>query len=240
MIRSWPGWMLPGCLLWATLLHGEELPTEWAERQEAALGRLFYTPDQRRLLDRLRLGLPVAAEPAPASAPVPDEGAESREETASTEEANLAAAPPKVITGPRYLSVSGILHKGNNRTVVWLNGQPLEEEEPFKGEGFRAFPNQLDARGLPVQPEDSDHLFYLKSGQTLDVLEKRLYNTYEINPQALHARREPPPSAEKGGEKGQKEPAKGEGAALPKSLKQAADVAKMLREERAKAMDASP
>ncbi len=141
----------------------------WAVPAEAALGRLFFSPEERQQLDALRLG--GSNESAPVSV-APQSG---------------PSEPP--LTGPRYVSLSGLLFNSNNRRVVWINGQPVETEERFMGEGFFALPGQVDARGLPVGSTDSGRLFYLKPGQTLDLQEGRLLDSYRLDPQSLKARR---------------------------------------------------
>lgn len=235
------GWLMLPVLLLATLAEGEEeeMPAAWVARQEVALGRLFFTPEQRLVLDRLRLGLSAVAESEPL------EG-----DTTSKESATELVPPPKVIVGPRFVSISGIVLKGNNQAVVWLNGQPLESNEPFEGEGFRALPDQLDERGVTIIPEGSTRVFQLKSGQTLDLVEEQIKNTYEITPSLLKTRREPPPTEDNAEAKdpdkqakeakdpdkqakeakGPDKQAKDKGAELAETIKKAADAAKKLKE----------
>ncbi|MEO5362291.1 MAG: hypothetical protein H7838_01510 [Magnetococcus sp. DMHC-8] len=169
------GWLL--LLLMTSPAHAEGVQGASATQTDDPLGRLFFTHEQRILLNRMRLGLPVAVEQPP----------------------ELEEPPPanKVITGPRYVSVTGLVLKENGRHAVWVNGQQIETQERFAGEGFYALPGQLDRQGLPVASVDSTRLFYLKSGQTLDLVEERVFNTHEIDPRLLQARREPPPAVDK-------------------------------------------
>ncbi|MEO5352575.1 MAG: hypothetical protein H7835_05110 [Magnetococcus sp. XQGC-1] len=226
-------------LAWAWLLllllplpgRGEERPAEPMPREDLLPGRLFFPPEKRLQLDRMRLNLPdIATQTA-------TEEEEKGEESSSSEKPSEVTPseplPPKVITGPRYVTVSGIVFKENGQHVVWVNGQLIAAQEPFEGEGFRAFPNQLDERGLPVLGEGGEQTFHLRPGQTLDLVKQRVHNAYEFTPQALKARREPPPEADKKEKEKEKEkPAKDEGAEAAKKLKGAAEVIKTLKENR--------
>lgn len=165
--------------LWLVVLvlphaHAEETEKKGAEQEDLLLGRLFFSPDKRQALDLLRQGVFSEVNNAP-----------------------RRAQGEKIITGPRYVSVSGIVIKGNGKNVVWLNGQSVTARDRFDGEGFRAFPNRMDKRGIPISSVDSIRVFYLKPGQTLDFVEGRARNTYEIDAHALvTARREPLPEGE--------------------------------------------
>lgn len=177
IIHNLPCWtvlVLAWTMGWVQAAHASETQETQQETlavQDALVfGRIFFSPNQRQRLDQLRL------DSAAGIIPVQQETTEG----------------DTIITGPRYVWVSGMILKEKGDNVFWLNGQSLITQDRFDGEGFSAFPNRMDARGLPVSPVDSARMFHLKSGQTLDLVEKRVRNTYEIDPHALvTARREP-------------------------------------------------
>ena len=140
-------------------------------------GRLFFSQNTRRVLDRLRLG--------------------GKPEVQMEENVVMEGM---VIEGPRYVSVDGLIFKDNGENVVWLNGQAVTSKSPFEGEGFVAFPKDANEMvGVPISSVDSFHTFYLKSGQTLDFVKGEVRDTYTIDPHMLSsARREPPPKLEQG------------------------------------------
>lgn len=217
------GGVLVVLLLVPALGHGEEKPSEPALREDPLPGRLFFTQEKRRMLDRMRLGLPVSPPQT-----TPEEGEATQEATPEP----VAAEPvvPRLIAGPRYVSVSGIVRKENGQHIVWVNSQSVPMQKVYEGEGFRAFPERLDERGLPVSAADSERVFHLKSGQTLDLVEGQIRNTYEMDPKVLKTRREPPPEA-KSKEGEEKALVKDKGTDMAKTLKEATGVAKQVKEQ---------
>ncbi len=157
------------------------------------LGRLFNTPINRMLLDRLRLHGP------------PTEKEKENNEAEQTEE-----KLPPVIKGPRYVSVTGMVVKERGLQELWLDGKVIPLEATFQGEGYAAYISSASLNGLPISSVDSPEVFLVKPGQTIDFVEKRVRSTWEIpEKERATARREPPATKEtnaanNNGEKGDK------------------------------------
>lgn len=90
---------------WPLLLAVCAASVASAPAAAAELGRLFTTPEQRALIDRMRAEPGAAAEPAPA--------AEAAPEPAVRE----AAAPS--------LALDGLVRRSKGRATVWVNGQAI-------------------------------------------------------------------------------------------------------------------
>ncbi|MBC7945951.1 MAG: hypothetical protein H7X91_11970 [Burkholderiales bacterium] len=76
----------------------------------APLGRLFFSPNQRAELDRVRHAPPVSP-PKPAIQVVAK-----------------ALAPPPLLT-PEIVTVNGIVQRSDGQSTVWINDQPVTEHE---------------------------------------------------------------------------------------------------------------
>lgn len=152
--------------------------------------RLFNSQASRTLLDRLRLQPPKS-----------DEDKQKEEEKPKE----------KVITGPRFISVTGMILKENGKKIVLLDGNVLPMSKQYNGEGFVAYPEDMSKSGLPVASEDSQDIFLVKPGESMDFVENRVRITYKIDPaQLTTASREPPPTME--GEDGKEATKKNTGA----------------------------
>lgn len=72
-----------------------------AQAQEAKLGRLFFSPEQRAQLDAQRYGAPSADKPAPAPSPEP---------------------PPAV-------ELNGLVQRSSGHSTIWLNQTPHNDSK---------------------------------------------------------------------------------------------------------------
>ncbi|MBF0427243.1 MAG: hypothetical protein HQL66_15630 [Magnetococcales bacterium] len=167
------------------------LPVHAAENAPSAwnpLGRLFTTPHNREILNKLRLGENV---------PDPEKEKKAAEKAVS-EQKNPEKPEKPPIQGPRYITINGMLRKHDGQQVVWLNGKSIDPLTGSKGEGYSipAVPAAELANGLPILLEDHASPFRLKPGQTLDAEKKAIRDSYQIpETERRSARRGPLPSA---------------------------------------------
>ena len=110
------------------------------------LGRLFSTPDERAMLDGLRVSGGLTASPAGAAP--------------AMQEAGPASAPPPA--PPPALTLNGVVRRSNGRSTVWLNQVPQDEQS-------RRLPKSAgSAAALSLQSSDG-RTVWLKPGQRYDL-----------------------------------------------------------------------
>jgi hypothetical protein len=118
-----------------------------AADEAATLGRIFLTPEQRRLLDEQRSNRGVAG---PASASAAGGG-----------------------TGSQRVVLNGVVQRGAEPASVWINGQPAEAAA-ISGNGVRTRRGR-DAQGLTtVEIVRDGARVRLKPGQTWDLASGRV------------------------------------------------------------------
>ena len=89
---------------WPLLLAGVALSAGTTPVAAAELGRLFTTPEQRALMDRLRTELGAAPEPQNAVEAVPE---------------------PEMREPAPAVAVNGLVRRSNGRATVWVNGRAV-------------------------------------------------------------------------------------------------------------------
>lgn len=93
----------------------------------ARMGRLFFWPGERAVLDSKRGAAPSAlVNPNVPGNDTPPPGAPDTSSTAPT-------AAPTGPTGPAPVELSGIVHSSSGRTTTWLNAQPSTAGTPVAG-----------------------------------------------------------------------------------------------------------
>ncbi len=130
------------------------------------LGRLFFTPAQRASLDVARSQRARAA--------------------LSTEKPEQEAAPV-----PQTITYSGVLRRSDGKTTVWINNQPVNDQESA---GAAAIVGQVRRDGsVMLQVPQSGRSVILKPGQSVELLSGAVE---EANSRKLEASKtEPKPAA---------------------------------------------
>jgi len=130
-------------------------------------GRLFFTPAQRASLDIARSQRARAA--------------------LSTEKPEQEAAPV-----PQTITYSGVLRRSDGKTTVWINNQPVNDQESA---GAAAIVGQVRPDGsVTLQVPQSGRSVILKPGQSVELLSGAVE---EANSRKLEASRtEPKPAAD--------------------------------------------
>ncbi|MBF0156703.1 MAG: hypothetical protein HQL57_05915 [Magnetococcales bacterium] len=132
------------------------------ETAKSLLGRLFSTPDNRGLLDRMRNG----------EERVDSEGARVIPEEVSP--------PPEVPQGPHYVAVKGVIFRGDGGRAVWFDGRQAVADRDVSGEGFVLRAGPVSAGGVAVVTSRDAAVYRVKPGQTLDLWEGSVRESYEI------------------------------------------------------------
>jgi hypothetical protein len=120
------------------------LATAAAAGERPDLGRLFTTAAEREAIGRDR------RQPPPAEPPPPPQ-----------------AAPDRVPPGPPSVTVNGVIHRGDGRRVVWVNGARVEAGGDTPG-GIRVLLDRVTADSVPVVVPGRPRPMPLKPGQTYD------------------------------------------------------------------------
>jgi len=140
--------------------------TSVAAPAQERLGRLFFTPAQRASLDVARSQRARAA--------------------LSTEKPEQEAAPV-----PQTITYSGVLRRSDGKTTVWINNQPVNDQESA---GAAAIVGQVRRDGsVMLQVPQSGRSVILKPGQSVELLSGAVE---EANSRKLEASKtEPKPAA---------------------------------------------
>lgn len=132
----------------------------WAQAQE--LGRLFTTPAERAMLERLRHA------PPPVQTPPPVVVIEPAQPTVPAEVLPPPLVPP--------VTVMGVVLRSNGEGTAWVNGQNTYEGD-FSGQNIH-----VDSpRSLAVPIDTPEHLpdVRLKPGQTYDPATNTIVDVYQ-------------------------------------------------------------
>lgn len=114
-----------------------------------ALGRLFFTPEDRVSLERLRWGAPEAM----------SSSSLRQQEKEETRRAAPEDQPPAI-------TLEGTVTRGDRGQVVWLNGVAYNQKD--LPDNVR-LPHPVAAGRVEVQAPRQKMSFVLRSGQTLDM-----------------------------------------------------------------------
>jgi hypothetical protein len=124
--------------------------------QEAPLGRLFLTPEQRAALDNARRNKIRADAVAGATVKKPK--------------------PPAA----RSVLINGVVKRSDGETIVWVNGKPVEGETP-DGMQFQVVPQGQGA--VMVREPEKGRRVEIKVGQQVDMVTGRVKEPFERPPQ---------------------------------------------------------
>jgi hypothetical protein len=128
------------------------------------LGRLFYSPDERRALDSQRA---MAALPTPPPPSVSTSDVDLLPET----EPDL---PP---SAPTPLTVNGLVSRTHGSSTVWINGSSVEPGRAALS-GIVDHPLMVRQRAVEFRP-DSQRPQRVKPGQTYDPVTARVLEAYD-------------------------------------------------------------
>jgi hypothetical protein len=134
-----------------------------AVAQEAPLGRLFLTPEQRAALDNAR-----------------------RNKIRAEAVAGAVVKKPKP-PAARSVLINGIVKRSDGETIVWVNGKPIEGETP-DGMQFQSPSNGA----VVVREPDKGRRVEIKVGQQVDMVTGRIKEPFE-RPQAVPTPKSAPP-----------------------------------------------
>ena len=127
------------------------------------VGRLFFTPDQRAVLDKLRAkgvkGASVEAPPAAA--------------------ASLPEQPPEPEPPPAPITLDGYVRRSSGKSTTWINQVPHNEQEVSLGIRVRQLLSRPPAISI-VLP--SGKRVNLKAGQTFDRTTGKVSEVYDPAP----------------------------------------------------------
>jgi hypothetical protein len=121
-----------------------------AAAADVALGRLFYTPEQRAALEEAR-----------------------RRNIRAEEQAAEASKKPRP-DGPRTVTLNGVVRRSDGESVIWVNGKPVENEIN-DGMRVRLTPDQT---GVTVHDTEKGRTVRLKVGQHANLLTGKVEENY--------------------------------------------------------------
>lgn len=137
--------------------------------EEAPLGRLFLSPEQRVALDNARRNRIRA-------------------------EAIAAAADKKPKIPPaRSITINGIVSRSDGESTVWVNGRPTDGETE---DGLRVAVSPGGQSSIVVREPEKGRKVRLKVGQRADLLTGRIEESYEREAKAPAVPEESPLPAE--------------------------------------------
>jgi hypothetical protein len=143
-----PGGAVVNGLIAASVLSVLAVP---ALAQDASLGRLFLTPEQRVALDNARRNRIRA-------------------------EALAAAAVQKPKIPPaRSVVINGVVKRSDGESIVWVNGRPTDGETQ---DGIRVAPLAGSRSSIVVREPEKGREVRLKVGQRADLLTGRIEEAY--------------------------------------------------------------
>lgn len=134
--------------------------------QDAPLGRLFLTPEQRAALDNAR-----------------------RNKIRSEAVAAAVVKQPKPPAARRVL-INGVVKRSDGETIVWVNGKPVEGETP-DGMQFQVGPRGESS--VVVREPDRGRRVEIKVGQQVDLVTGRVKEPFERPPTTAPAPKAAPP-----------------------------------------------
>ncbi len=165
----------------------------WAAPAPAAepLGRLFFTPAERTLLDaarskKTRVNLETETEPTTVDKPPP---------------------PP----APEQMTYGGLVRRSDGKTTVWLNNRPLNEKDVRSGTTIVG--SVRPDGSVTLQSPQSGRRVELKVGQSAELLTGSVEEGYArrgLTGPKPEAKAEPKPAAKPGAEAGAPSPAAAE------------------------------
>src|SRR5262245_32052973 len=120
--------------------------------QEAPLGRLFLTPEQRAALDNAR-----------------------RNKIRSEAVAAAVVKTPKPPSA-RTVLINGVVKRSDGETIVWVNGKPVEGETP---DGMRFQVGPQGQGSVLVREPDRGRRLEIKVGQQVDLVTGRVQEPFE-------------------------------------------------------------
>lgn len=142
-----------GRLPWAGALAALLLVASTAEAQD--LGRLFFTAEERAILDDARRDMDVGPRR-------PAGGGDERPARQPTE-----------------LTFGGSVVRGNGETTTWINGQPVLPGDATR-EGIRVTPTGRPGGEVRVTLPSGVGSIELRPGQRIEVVSGRVVDAYEI------------------------------------------------------------
>ncbi len=131
-----------------------------AAAADPSLGRLFFTPSQRALLDVAR--------------------SQRTRVTVATEvtEATVEVSEPV----PQTITYGGMVRRSDGRTTVWLNDRPLDD--PKKADGPTIIRQVRPDGAVTLEVPQSSRRVDLKVGQSVEVLSGSVAEGYRRPPAA--------------------------------------------------------
>ena len=123
---------------------------------EDGVGRLFFTPDQRALLDTARAGRGVRL-PA-------------------TTEGELATTPAP--QGPDIVTYNGVVRRSDGKSTVWINGKPVNEKNRIRDSNEVSVLGMRSDGTVSLTIPQASRTASLKVGQSLDVMSGRIEEPY--------------------------------------------------------------
>jgi len=129
------------------------------------LGRLFFSPQERTELDRLRL---------------------------QAEQAKYSQNKETALPIPSFVNLKGFMTNNQGKNIVWLDdNHPIEE---LNIPGLRLDIQHVNENGLPIQIINGDKQLKLKPGQHLDTTNGQVIeNYYEPPPPQNDIEQKKPP-----------------------------------------------
>ena len=138
---------------------------------QQALGRLFFTPEERVRLDASRKeALANAARP----------------------KAETPAAAPRPAPVARVLTLNGIVQRSDGESTVWVNGKPVSQ----RGGGPAVAPGSVGADTAGLVLPESGRRVRLKVGQSVEANSAVIEEGYKRRRTLPTAVAAPPPATE--------------------------------------------
>ena len=79
---------------------------------------------------------------------------------------------------PSYITVNGLIIRSNQPTTIWVN-----DSNDIYQEGFMVKLNEIDKLTTPIFLSDSERTILLKPGQTINILDGKITDSFKQIPQ---------------------------------------------------------
>ena len=130
-------------------------PIAQTQPPSLALGRLFFSPDERAAIDESRLRPAVVA--APEAKPLPP--------------------------APEYVTLNGVVRRSDGSTSVWLNNRLVEGRRTAEGLEVSNSRRAPGPANVTVRVPQAGRSIDLRVGQRLDVTSGKVQERYQVAPQ---------------------------------------------------------
>jgi hypothetical protein len=138
------------------------------------LGRLFFTEEERVILERMRWASPD-------------------EISLMQEKQGVLSEKPAQPEKPAFVTLSGVMTRSNGRQTVWLNGVSYDRSQLPENVRVR---EPFTAGQIELRVEEKRKTYSLRPGQTLDIEKGLIREAHQRVPEVVTPKSDPIPESD--------------------------------------------